>query len=115
MFARLAGVVAVLAVLTLGCGKKVPEVDLANTEPRVLLLTEQHDPAEVRGAIISAMQSRGWVAEGESAANITARLSHKGGTIKVDLTYAGDRVTIKGLVADNVGKGYEKWVGNLES
>lgn len=115
MFGRLATVVAMSAVLTLGCGKKVPELDLSTAEPRILLLPEQHDPAEVRGAIIGAMQSRGWVAEGESPANITARLSHKGATIKVDLTYAGDRVTIKGLVAENAGKGYEKWVGNLEA
>ena len=116
MFGRLASVVAVLAVLTLGCGKKaVPELDLSTAEPRVLLLPEQHDPAEVRAAIISAMQSRGWVAEAENPANIVARLSHKGATIRVDLTYAGDRVTVKGLQADNAGKGYEKWVGNLES
>jgi hypothetical protein len=93
----------------------VPEVDLSTAEPRLVLLPEQHDPAEVRGAIISAMQSRGWVAEGEGPANVTARLSHKGATIKVDLTYAADRVSIKGLVAENAGKGYEKWVGNLES
>ncbi len=115
MFGRLASVVAVIAVLTLGCGKKVPELDLSTAEPRVLLLPEQHDPAEVRAAIISAMQSRGWVAEAENPANIVARLSHKGATVRVDLTYAGDRVTVKGLQADNAGKGYEKWVGNLES
>lgn len=116
MFGRLASVVAVMAVLTLGCGKKaVPAVDLSTAEPRVLLLPEQHDPAEVRAAIITAMQARGWVAEAENPANIVARLSHKGATIRVDLTYAGDRVTVKGLQADNAGKGYEKWVGNLES
>ena len=116
MFGRLTSVVAVLAVLTLGCGKKaVPDADLSTAEPRVLLLPEQHDLAEVRAAIIGAMQSRGWVAEAENPANIVARLNHKGATIRVDLTYAGDRVTVKGLQADNAGKGYDKWVGNLES
>lgn len=113
MFGRLALVLAVM--LSVGCKKSVPDVDLSAAEPRVLLLTEPHDPAEVRAAIITAMQSRGWVAEGEGPANVVARLSHKGATIKVDMTYAGDRVTIKGLVAENAGKGYEKWVGNLES
>jgi hypothetical protein len=115
MSARLALALAVMTVLSLGCKKSVPDVDLSTAEPRVLLLTEQHDPSEVRGAIINAMQSRGWVAEGEGPANVVARLSHKGATIKVDMTYAGDRVTIKGLVAENAGKGYEKWVGNLEA
>jgi hypothetical protein len=106
---------AVLAVLTCGCGRRAPDIDLSTTEPRVLLLPELHDPAEVRGAIVGAMQARGWIAEQESPTNITARLSHKGATIRVDLVYAGDRVTIRGLVAENAGRGYEKWVGNLES
>lgn len=115
MFGRLALILAVTTVVSLGCKKSVPEVDLSTAEPRVLLLTEQHDPSEVRASIINAMQTRGWVPENEGPANIVARLSHKGATIKVDMTYAGDRVTIKGLVAENAGKGYEKWVGNLEA
>ena len=117
MFGRLLRVVAVVGVVSsLGCGPKaVPEQDLSASEPRVLLLPEQHEPAEVRSAIIGAMQGRGWVAENESPASITARLSHKGATIRVDLTYAGDRVTIKGLSSVGAGRGYEKWVGNLEA
>lgn len=115
MFGRLACSVLVMVVLTAGCKKAVPEVDLSTAEPRVLLLPEQHEPTEVRAAIITAMQTRGWVAEGENPASIIARLSHKGATIKVDLNYASDRVTIKGLVAENAGKGYEKWVANLEA
>ena len=104
-----------IVMLTVGCAKSVPEVDLSASEPRVLLLPEQHDPAEVRGAIITGMRARGWVAEGENPASIVARLSHKGATIKVNLTYASDRVTIQGLVSENAGKGYEKWVANLEA
>lgn len=118
MFGRLARVGAVVAVVVVGagCGKKaVPDVDLSNAEPRVLLLPQQHEPAEVRAAIISAMQTRGWVAEAENPGDIVARLSHKGATVRVDLVYAGDRVTIKGLVAEGAGRNYEKWVGNLEA
>jgi hypothetical protein len=106
---------AVLVVLACGCSRRAPDVDLSTTEPRILLLPELHDPIEVRAAIVAAMQARGWVAEQESPTNITARLSHKGATIRVDLVYAGDRVTIRGLAAENAGRGYEKWVGNLES
>ncbi|MDP1822306.1 MAG: hypothetical protein Q8L48_03660 [Archangium sp.] len=118
MFGRLARVGAVVAVVLVGagCGKKaVPDVDLSNAEPRVLLLPEQHEPAAVRAAIIAAMQTRGWVAEAENAGDIVARLSHKGATVRVDLVYAGDRVTIKGLLAEGAGRNYEKWVGNLEA
>ena len=35
--------------------------------------------------------------------------------MRVELAYAGDRITIKGLSAEGAGKGYEKWVANLES
>lgn len=115
MFGRLMSVVVVVGVVVSGCKKAVPDVDLSNAEPRVLLLAEQHDPAEVRAAIIGAMQKRGWVAEAENPADIVARLSHKGATVRVDLVYAGDRVTIKGLAAEGAGRNYEKWVGNLES
>ena len=117
MFGRLVSVVAVLGVLvvTPGCKKEIPDVDLTNSQPRVLLLPEMHEPAEVRAGIISGMQARGWVAEAENPGNIVARLSHKGANIRVDLTYASDRVTIKGLTAEGAGKGYEKWVGNLEA
>ncbi len=117
MFGRLMRGVAVVGVVSsLGCGPKaVPEQDLSASEPRVLLLPELHEPAEVRAAIIGAMQARGWVAEAENPSNIGARLSHKGATIRVDLTYAGDRVTIRGISSVGAGKGYEKWVGNLES
>lgn len=116
MFGRLVRVVAVLAVLSsLGCRKSVPDVDLTTAAPRVLLLTAQHDPAEVRAAIISAMQTRGWQAENENPGDIVARLSHKNATIRVDLIYAPDRVTFRGLSAEGAGKNYEKWVGNLEA
>lgn len=117
MFGRLARVVVVVGVLTsLGaCKKAVPDVDLTDAAPRVLLLTEQRDPAEVRTAIINAMESRGWKAEAENPGDIVARLSHKGATVRVDLTWGPDRVTIKGLAAEGAGKGYEKWVGNLEA
>ena len=118
MFGRVAkvGVVVVGVLLCVGCGKKGgTDADLSASEPRVVLLPEQHDPAEVRAAIIGAMQSRGWVAEQENPADIMARLSHKGASVRVDLTYGPDRVTIKGLSAEGAGKNYEKWVGNLES
>ena len=117
MFGRVMRVAAVIGVLAcLGCGKKaVPDVDLSSEAPRVVLLPEQHEPAEVRAAIIGGMQARGWVAEAENPGDIVARLSHKGANIRVDLVYAGDRITIKGLTAEGAGKGYEKWVGNLES
>lgn len=118
MFGRVArvGVLLVGVLVSVGCGKKaVPDMDLSAAEPRVLLLPEMHDPTEVRAAIIGGMQARGWVAEQETPADIIARLSHKGATIRVDMTYAGDRVTIKGLSAEGAGKGYEKWVGNLEA
>jgi hypothetical protein len=118
MFGRVSRVAAVVVsvLLCVGCGKKaVPESDLSASEPRVVLLPEQHDPAEVRAAIIGAMQSRGWAAEQENPADIIARLSHKGASVRIDLTYAGDRVTIKGLSAEGAGKNYEKWVANLES
>lgn len=118
MFGRLSRVGAVVAVVLVGagCGKKaVPDVDLSNAEPRVLLLPEQHEPAEVRAAIITAMQARGWVAEAENPGDIVARLSHRGATVRVDMVYAGDRVTIKGLLAEGAGRNYEKWVGNLEA
>lgn len=117
MFGRLArfGLVLGVLVANTGCKKEVPTIDLASSEPRVLLLPELHAPAEVRAAIIGAMQNRGWVAEGENAGDIVARLSHKGATIRVDLVYAGDRVTLKGLTAEGAGKNYEKWVGNLEA
>lgn len=114
MFGRVVSALVVVGVLaSVGCKKAVPDVDLS--APRVLLLPEQHDPAEVRAAIISGMQARGWQAEAENPGDIVARLSHKGATIRVDLTWAPDRVTIKGLEADGAGKGYEKWVGNLEA
>jgi hypothetical protein len=61
LFGRLArvGVVVFGVLLCVGCGKKaVPEADLSASEPRVVLLPEQHDPAEVHAAIIGAMQSR---------------------------------------------------------
>ena len=118
MFGRVAriGAVVVVVMALAGCGKKaVPEADLSASEPRVLLLPEQHDPAEVRAAIIGAMQSRGWAAEQETPADIIARLSHKGASVRIDLSYAADRVTIKGLSAEGAGKNYEKWVANLES
>jgi hypothetical protein len=102
-------------MMSAGCKKTVPDADLANEPPRVVLLPELHEPGEVRGAIIGAMQARGWVAEAENPGDIIARLSHKGATLRVDLVYAGDRVTIKGLTAEGAGKGYEKWVGNLEA
>ena len=114
MFGRVVSALLVVGVMvSVGCKKAVPEADLS--APRVLLLPEQHDPAEVRAAIISGMQARGWQAEAENPGDIVARLSHKGATIRVDLTWAPDRVTIKGLEADGAGKGYEKWVGNLEA
>lgn len=116
MFGRLARVVAVVCVVaSLGCKKSVPEVDLTNAAPRVVLLPEQHDPAEVRAAIITGMQAKGWQAEAENPGDIVARLSHKGATIRVDIQWAPDRFTIKGLAAEGAGKNYEKWVGNLEA
>lgn len=114
MFGRIVSVIAVVGLMAgVGCKKSVPDVDLS--APRVLLLPEQHDPAEVRAAIITAMHARGWQAEAENPGDIIARLSHKGATIRVDLTWAPDRVTVKGLEAEGAGKGYEKWVGNLEA
>ncbi len=110
------GVVVVGLLLVVGCGKKaVPDVDLSTAEPRQVLLAEQHDLAEVRAAIINAMSSRGWVAEQENGADIVARLPHKGVTVRVDMQYGPDRVTIKGLQADGAGRNYDKWVANLES
>lgn len=109
-------VVVVGLLLVVGCGKKaVPDVDLSTAEPRQVLLAEQHDPAEVRAAIINAMGARGWVAEQENGADIVARLAHKGATVRVDMQYGPDRVTIKGLQAEGAGRNYDKWVANLES
>jgi hypothetical protein len=112
---RLSVMMAVLS-LTVACGPKaMPDVDLSAEQPRVVLFTEQHDPAEVRAAIVKAMQARGWNAESDDESGIVARLSHKGATIRVKMQYAPDRVTTTGLQADGAGKGYAKWVGNLES
>lgn len=108
-------VVAVWSCLGItGCKKAVPDVDLSSAEPRMVLLTEQREVSEVRAAVISAMLSRGWVTEGETGNEITARLTHKGATVRLALTVAADRVTIKGLVAESAGKNYERWVSNLE-
>lgn len=114
---KLGGIVLglLLGISVLGCGKRVPEIDLANEEPRVVLLPEQHDPVEVRAAIISAMTARNWVAEQENGTSIVGRLSHRGAVVRVDIQYATDRVTLKGLQADHAGKNYEKWLANLEA
>lgn len=117
MFERVASVVVMVGVLLTSpaCKKSVPEVDLTDAQPRVVLLPEQHDPAEVRAAIITGMQAKGWQAEAENPSDIVARLSHKGANIRVDISWAPDRFTIKGLSAEGAGKGYERWVSNLEA
>ncbi len=103
-----------LMVLSLvSCRRSVPEVDLSAAEPRVVLLSESHEPAEIRAAIIKAMQSRGWAAEEESANEIGARLNHKGSMVRVSMHYTADQVSIKAVQVE--GRGYEKWVSNLEA
>jgi hypothetical protein len=117
MVGRIARIgLVVVGLMVVGCGKKaVPDVDLSTAEARQVLLAEQHDPAEVRAAIISAMGARGWVAEQENGPEIVAHLNHKGASVRVSMTYAADRVTIKGLEAEGAGRNYDKWVANLES
>lgn len=115
MSGRIASLVfALVLALAPGCKKAVPEVDLAAEQPRVTLLQTQRDPAEVRSAVIGALQGKGWVTESETGPEVLARLSHKGATVRVSIVYDATRFTIKGLEASGAGKRYEGWVGNLE-
>ncbi len=115
MSCRFASLVfALVLAVAPGCKKAVPDVDLAGEQPRVTLLQQQRDPAEVRSAIIGALQGKGWITESENGPEVLARLSHKGATVRLSIVYDATRFTIKGLEATAAGKRYEGWVGSLE-
>jgi hypothetical protein len=105
----------VLALAVVGCGKKVPQVDFTNAQPRVTLFTEQYDPEQVRKAIIQAMAARDWISEGEGPEGIAARFTHKDAIVRVVISYGPDRLTIKGVDGEASSRGYEKWAEKLEA
>lgn len=96
-----------------GCRRRV-EINPEAEEARVVLLTEAREVTEVRAAVINALSSRGWTVEQEAGAEITARLDKKGALVRVSIQYAADRVSLKGLTAEDAGKNYRRWVANLE-
>lgn len=105
----------VIAVAVPGCAKRAPEVDLSRETPRVVLFASPQNPVEVRAAVVSALQTRGWTTDGEADGRITARLAHKGSSARLELAWGADSVTLKGLEADLPQPQYARWLANLES
>lgn len=100
------------ASVVVGCGKRVPEVDL-DAPPRVVLISPARELPEIREAVINALQERTWVSEQEVQNVITARLNHKGAAVRATFTMSPDQVAIRLIEAE--GKGAEKYVANVEN
>lgn len=103
---------AILAVSA--CKKSVPDVDVSALPPRVVLLNEAHDPAELRTVVISELQSHSWSTEGENGPQILGRLNHKGQMIRVAIDYEPQRVVLRVLEAQANEKSLDGYVGKLE-
>ncbi|MGA9525152.1 MAG: hypothetical protein WBV82_27070 [Myxococcaceae bacterium] len=115
MFSRFVPIsLAVVLVSAAGCRRAVPDVDLSAAQPRVTVLQDERDPAEVRSAIVSALQDKGWVVEGSNGPEILARLNHKGATVRLSIVAESTRFVVTGLEATAAGKNYERWVRGLE-
>ncbi len=107
--------VVLVSLAVAGCAKKAPGVDLAAETPRLVLFAQPQELTQVRSAIIAALQARGWTTEGETADTVTARLAHRGNTARIELSYAADRLSIRGLETNTEQRQYDKWLAGLES
>lgn len=94
--------VALFALLTLAaCGRRA--VPLNTTTP--VALEAQADPAELRAAIIRALEARRFVTESDQPGRIVGRFSHRGRTLRlaIDYTPTDYRITY----VDSAGMGYQ--------
>lgn len=107
--ALLCGLLAVSA-----CKKAVPEVDVAATQPKIVLLNAPHDPIEERTVILRELQEHSWSTEGENGPQILARLNHKGTLIRVAVDYEPQRITIRATEAEGTVRNFEGYMGKLE-
>ncbi len=104
-----------LALAVTGCRKTVSADYLAAEQPRVTMLGQPREPAEVREAILTALANKSWVAESESGPEIISRLEHKGRMVRVSIVYDATRFSLKGIAADAHPKHYEHYLRDLEN
>ncbi len=119
---KLSSPVLLAAALLLGaCGANLAPVLNVNSSPIVTRFGSNVSAAQVRGAIVVALATRGWTIQAENGARITAAVSAGGHSASVNIDYSPTVYSITyqssspGLLYDGheIHRRYNKWVERL--